>query len=337
MDDSCDCRAVTEGVPGFVRQYLNVPRDHLHGECVGAIGSSVAHDAQVHADQLAILVDTAAIAQDLWVACAGASKFLCTRKFKPYRAPGLNGQMCTQIFKEHLLFAAKAATNTWFDNADPPHRYSNQWCNHASHMEGHLGAGANHQPVIFIPPGQDHVRFDAGLLNLVYAVLAFINGMGLGQGSIDITMVHVDVDGDVVVSIMDVYCICFVMNDGRILFTRWDYGVNKNVFNRHALWTQNPDGTGMDLFFGNTVIDPRSLCRGRQVPGRPDYRKPERYAFQFYEDQITRLKKLRQVLNMAKDPEDRNEIRLSDLVREAIDGYLDRQTQANEPYGTTNA
>ena len=61
-----------------------------------------------------------------------------------------------------------------------------------------------------------------------------------------------------------------VMNDGRIIFTRWDYGVNKNVFNRHALWMQNPDGTGVDLFFGNTVIDPRSLGRARQVPGRPE-------------------------------------------------------------------
>ena len=61
-----------------------------------------------------------------------------------------------------------------------------------------------------------------------------------------------------------------VMNDGRILFTRWDYGVNKNVFNRHALWLQNPDGTAMDLFFGNTVIDPRSMGRPRQIPGRPE-------------------------------------------------------------------
>ncbi|MHC4199822.1 MAG: HzsA-related protein [Planctomycetota bacterium] len=61
-----------------------------------------------------------------------------------------------------------------------------------------------------------------------------------------------------------------VMNDGRIIFTRWDYGVNKNVFNRHALWTQNPDGSGMDLYFGNTVIDPRALCRPHQVPGRPE-------------------------------------------------------------------
>jgi len=61
-----------------------------------------------------------------------------------------------------------------------------------------------------------------------------------------------------------------VMNDGRILFTRWDYGVNKNVFNRHALWLQNPDGTAMDLLFGNTVIDPRSMGRARQIPGRPE-------------------------------------------------------------------
>lgn len=61
-----------------------------------------------------------------------------------------------------------------------------------------------------------------------------------------------------------------VMNDGRIIFTRWDYGVNKNVFNRHALWTQNPDGSGIDLYFGNTVIDPRSFCRPRQIPGRPE-------------------------------------------------------------------
>jgi len=61
-----------------------------------------------------------------------------------------------------------------------------------------------------------------------------------------------------------------VMDDGRIIFARWDYGVNKNVFNRHAIWLQNPDGTALDLFFGNTVIDPRSLGRPRQIPGRPE-------------------------------------------------------------------
>jgi len=61
-----------------------------------------------------------------------------------------------------------------------------------------------------------------------------------------------------------------IMNDGRVIFARWDYGVNKNVFNRHAIWVQNPDGSAMDLFFGNTVIDPRAFYRPRQVPGRPE-------------------------------------------------------------------
>lgn len=61
-----------------------------------------------------------------------------------------------------------------------------------------------------------------------------------------------------------------VTNDGKIIFARWDYGVNKNVFNRHALWVQNPDGTAIDLYFGNTVIDPRSMGRPRQIPGRPE-------------------------------------------------------------------
>ncbi|MHC4636810.1 MAG: TolB family protein [Planctomycetota bacterium] len=61
-----------------------------------------------------------------------------------------------------------------------------------------------------------------------------------------------------------------ITNDGRVIFARWDYGVNKNVFNRHAIWVQNPDGTGMDLYFGNTVIDPRGFYRPRQIPGRPE-------------------------------------------------------------------
>jgi hypothetical protein len=69
----------------------------------------------------------------------------------------------------------------------------------------------------------------------------------------------------------------------------------------------------------------------RQVPARPAQRRPERYAFQFWADQITRLKMLRHTLNAAMDPEDRMEITLSDLVREAMDEYLDRQTRPVAP------
>lgn len=79
----------------------------------------------------------------------------------------------------------------------------------------------------------------------------------------------------------------------------------------------------------------RPYGRLMQMPARPVQRRPERYAFQFWADQITRLKFLRHTLNAAMNPEDRTEITLSDLVREAIDEYLDRQTQPVEPAART--
>jgi hypothetical protein len=63
----------------------------------------------------------------------------------------------------------------------------------------------------------------------------------------------------------------------------------------------------------------------KSVPRKPEKRRPERYAFQFWSDQITRLKKLKQVLNINKDPEAREEVSLSDMIREAVDDYIDKQ------------
>ena len=58
--------------------------------------------------------------------------------------------------------------------------------------------------------------------------------------------------------------------------------------------------------------------------------------FQFWADQITRLKKLKQVLNIVNmGPDDREEITLSDLVREAVDDYLEKQIQQISQGGRT--
>ncbi|KKM23600.1 hypothetical protein LCGC14_1613540, partial [marine sediment metagenome] len=61
-----------------------------------------------------------------------------------------------------------------------------------------------------------------------------------------------------------------IMDDGRVLFTRWDYGMEKGVFSRQALWTMNPDGTRFQLFFGNTIEDPNAFWQARPIPGRPE-------------------------------------------------------------------
>lgn len=61
-----------------------------------------------------------------------------------------------------------------------------------------------------------------------------------------------------------------VTNDGQIMFTRWDYGVEKNVFARHGLWTVNPDGTNLQLVYGNTIEDPGGLWWASSIPDRPE-------------------------------------------------------------------
>lgn len=57
-----------------------------------------------------------------------------------------------------------------------------------------------------------------------------------------------------------------VLPDGRILYTRWEY-VDRDVKWRQSLWTVNPDGTNVQLFFGNTIRDPAVFWQARPVPG----------------------------------------------------------------------
>lgn len=42
----------------------------------------------------------------------------------------------------------------------------------------------------------------------------------------------------------------WVMPDGRILYTRWEY-VDRSQVEYHHLWVMNPDGTGQTVYYGN--------------------------------------------------------------------------------------
>ena len=58
-----------------------------------------------------------------------------------------------------------------------------------------------------------------------------------------------------------------ILPDGRVLFTRWEY-IDRDLTYRQGLWTQNPDGTGYQLFFGNTIRDAGVFWQSRPVPGQ---------------------------------------------------------------------
>lgn len=60
-----------------------------------------------------------------------------------------------------------------------------------------------------------------------------------------------------------------MLPDGRVLFTRWEY-IDRDLTFRQSLWTQYPDGTVYQLFFGNTIRDVGTFWQARPLPGRND-------------------------------------------------------------------
>ena len=60
-----------------------------------------------------------------------------------------------------------------------------------------------------------------------------------------------------------------LLPDGRVVFTRWEY-VDRDLDYRQGLWTQSPDGTQFQLFFGNTIRDVGIFWQARPVPGHDD-------------------------------------------------------------------
>jgi hypothetical protein len=60
-----------------------------------------------------------------------------------------------------------------------------------------------------------------------------------------------------------------LLPNGQVVFTRWEY-VDRDLEYRQGLWTQHPDGTMFQLFFGNTIRDVGIFWQARPVPGHDD-------------------------------------------------------------------
>jgi hypothetical protein len=57
-----------------------------------------------------------------------------------------------------------------------------------------------------------------------------------------------------------------VMNDGRIIYTRWEY-TDKPLWRAQKLWSVNPDGTQVLMFWGNQSVWPDVMKDARSIPG----------------------------------------------------------------------
>ena len=59
-----------------------------------------------------------------------------------------------------------------------------------------------------------------------------------------------------------------VLNDGRVMYTRWEYTDTPHYFTR-LLFTMNPDGTSQSALYGSNSYWPNSIFYARPIPGSP--------------------------------------------------------------------
>jgi hypothetical protein len=57
-----------------------------------------------------------------------------------------------------------------------------------------------------------------------------------------------------------------VLDDGRIIYSRWEY-VDRPAIPIQSLWTIRPDGTGLQVYYGNRVLGPATFMEARSIPG----------------------------------------------------------------------
>ncbi len=57
----------------------------------------------------------------------------------------------------------------------------------------------------------------------------------------------------------------WVLPDGRLLYTRWEY-VDRGQVEFHHLWTMNPDGTAQTIFYGN-MYPGTVMINAKPIPG----------------------------------------------------------------------
>ena len=59
-----------------------------------------------------------------------------------------------------------------------------------------------------------------------------------------------------------------VLDDGRVIYTRWDY-VDRNAVHYQQLWTVKADGSAPMAYYGNNTFSPVGVWEARQVPDSP--------------------------------------------------------------------
>ncbi len=154
-----------------------------------------------------------------------SNEFFLARHLIEYWSAGSNSQMSGNVFNQHFLFVAKAAAYPRFYHPYAFDRQADHRCDHPSYMERHLCAGAHHQAIILIPPGQGDMRFDVGLLNFGHPIFLFEDSISFSKTLLNIIDIDPDLGSQVNgwVRVGKIYIFDFVVDHRRTRLHRFPH------------------------------------------------------------------------------------------------------------------
>lgn len=124
-----------------------------------------------------------------------------------------------------------------------------------------------------------------------------------------------------------------VTDDGRVLYTRWDYNDRGQLYPQ-PLFEMNPDGSGQTEFYGNNSWFPTTIIHARGVPGS---RKVVAIATGHHSDQSGKLI----LIDPAAGRQENEGVQLIAPVRETkadrVDAYGQQGDQFQYPYPLTES
>ena len=206
-----------------------------------------------------------------------------------FSMPGTNGRW--QVFEMELaggvarpLHAAERASGANSQAVATAQRASKPPASTASaslSQRERVGVRENIPPTNLAPPRQltgdqpDVDSYDACYLpngKIAFTSTAMFVGVPCVNGSAHVATLYVmDADG------RNIRQLCFdqehnwcptVMNDGRVLYARWEYTDTPHS-NTRLLFTMNPDGTSQAAYLGSGSYWPNSFFYARPIPNHP--------------------------------------------------------------------
>ena len=145
----------------------------------------------------------------------GADELLLAGELELDRRAGLDHGERHDVFDQHFLLGAEAATHALAEHADFCRIEAENLAQRPPREKRRLRARANIEPTRFIEPADRAVRFQMGMLNARGDIGGLVHDVGLGKAFVDIADMAVDLGHDISLWVVDAGLRPLVVEDRR--------------------------------------------------------------------------------------------------------------------------